>query len=53
MAADGGRRLAPLAIDDDAERSELMSLAAPRSTALALAFRSRIVLRCATGEQSK
>jgi len=47
-----GRHLAPLGLDD-AERAELMSLAARRSTAQALALRARIVLGCADGEQNK
>lgn len=37
----------------EAERSELMSLSARRSTAQALALRARIVLACAEGEQNK
>jgi transposase len=47
-----GRQLAPLALEE-AERSELMSLASRRSTAQSLALRARIVLACAEGEQSK
>ena len=47
-----GRHLALLGLDD-AERAELMSLAARRSTAQALALRARIVLGCAEGEQNK
>src|SRR5271154_2514641 len=47
-----GRQLAALVLSD-AERMELTSLAARRNTAQALALRARIVLRCATGEQSK
>lgn len=47
-----GRHLAPLGLDE-AERSELMSLASRRSTAQALALRARIILACAEGEQSK
>ena len=47
-----GRQLAALVLSD-AERMELTSLAARRSTAQALALRARIVLRCATGRQNK
>lgn len=47
-----GRQLAALVLSD-AERTELTSLAARRSTAQALALRARIVLRCATGRQNK
>ena len=47
-----GRRFVPLGLDD-AERAELTSLAARRSTAQALALRARIILACAEGEQSK
>ena len=47
-----GRQLAALVLSD-AERAELTSLAARRSTAQALALRARIVLRCATGRQNK
>jgi transposase len=47
-----GRQLAALVLSD-AERTELMSLAARRNTAQALALRARIVLRCATGRQNK
>jgi len=36
-----------------AERGELISLAARRSTAQALALRARIVLACAEGAQNK
>src|ERR1700726_2626742 len=47
-----GRHLAPLGLNE-AERSELMSLASRRCTAQALALRARIILACAEGEQSK
>jgi transposase len=47
----GGRQLAALVLSD-AERVELMSLAARRNTGQALALRARIVLRCATGKQN-
>jgi transposase len=47
-----GRRLATLVLSD-AERSELGSLAGRRNTAQALAFRARIVLRCATGLENQ
>jgi transposase len=47
-----GRHLAALELDE-AERSELMSLASRRSTAQALALRARIVLACAEGEPNK
>ena len=47
-----GRQLAALVLSD-AERTELTSLAARRSTAQALALRARIVLRCATERQNK
>jgi transposase len=47
-----GRHLAALGLDD-AERAELTSLAARRSTAQALALRARIVLGCSQGEQNK
>jgi transposase len=46
------RHLAPLGLNE-AERSELMSLASRRCTAQALALRARIILACAEGEQSK
>src|SRR5262245_42582367 len=46
------RRLAALVLSD-AERIELSSLAARRSTAQALALRARIVLGCAEGAQNK
>ncbi len=45
-------RLAALVLSDT-ERSELVSLAARRSTAQALALRARIVLGCAEGKQNK
>jgi transposase len=48
----GGRSLAALEVSE-AERAELMSLAARRNTAQALAQRARIVLGCADGEQNK
>jgi transposase len=47
-----GRHLAPLELDE-AERSELLSLASRRSTGQALALRARIVLACAEGAPSK
>src|SRR5271170_3014179 len=47
-----GRHLAPLGLNE-AERSELMSLASRRCTAQGLALRARIILACAEGEQSK
>jgi transposase len=46
------RQLAALVLSDG-ERAELMSLAARRSTAQALALRARIVLGCAEGAQNK
>ena len=48
----GGRYLPALEISE-AERAELTSLAARRSTAQALALRARIVLICAEGQQNK
>src|SRR5258708_37708668 len=44
--------LAPLELSE-AERAELQSLAARRTTAQALALRARIVLACAEGGQNK
>ena len=46
-------RLLPVLELTEAERAELGSLAARRSTAQALALRARIVLGCAAGEQNK
>ena len=46
------RRLAPLVLSEE-ERSELVSLAARRKTAQALALRARIVLACADGGRNK
>jgi transposase len=48
----GSRKLPVLELSE-AERSELTSLAARRSTAQALALRARIVLACASGDQNK
>ncbi|MCW5760208.1 MAG: helix-turn-helix domain containing protein, partial [Phenylobacterium sp.] len=47
-----GRELPAIELDE-AERAELTSLAARRSTAQALALRARIILACAEGGQSK
>ena len=47
-----GRRFAPLELNE-AELTELRSLASRRSTAQGLALRARIILVCADGEQSK
>ena len=47
-----GRQLAGLILSD-AERAELMSLAARRKTAQAVALRARIILACAAGQQNK
>ena len=47
-----GRRMAELVLSEE-ERSELTSLAARRNTAPALAFRARIVLRCASGAENQ
>ena len=46
-------RVLPVVELTEAERGELASLAARRSTAQALALRARIVLGCAAGEQNK
>lgn len=48
----GSSILTPLELSP-AERSELMSLAARRKTAQALALRARIILACADGGQNK
>jgi transposase len=48
-----GSRILPVLELTEVERSELMSLAARRSTSQALALRARIVLACAGGEQNK
>ena len=48
----GGRYLSALEISE-AERAELASLAARRTTAQALALRARIVLGCAEGAENK
>jgi transposase len=47
-----GRRLPDFELTE-AERTELVSLAARRSTAQGMALRARIVLACASGEQNK
>lgn len=47
-----GRRFVPRGLDD-AERAELTSLVARRSTAQGLALRARIILACTYGEQGK
>jgi transposase len=47
-----GRELPAVELDE-AERTELMSLASRRSTAQALALRARIILACAEGGQNK
>src|SRR5580658_7757746 len=51
-AAMARRRLEALELSE-AERSELVSLAARRNTGQALALRARIVLGCAEGKQNK